>query len=115
MEIGTKYEETKTLDITEIAKMVRKDIKAACGEALQPGFKFGVTVKRYSGGRSITVSLKAAPADFKAFDAVGNYSDAGMYVRSVLQGILDQYNFDKSDIMTDYFYVRFYSHIYLHQ
>lgn len=50
MTYGSKYD--SALDITTIAKLVRKDIKAAI-----PWVKTSVRTKRYSGGKSLNVTI----------------------------------------------------------
>lgn len=57
---GSKY--NSNLDVAEIAKLVRQDIKAAviAGD-LPSGLKVGVTIDRYSMGYSLDVRVKACP------------------------------------------------------
>lgn len=86
---GAKYDQN--LSIVEIAKRVRKDLKAA-----YPKTKFGVTIQRYAGGRSLNVKVKATE---------------GLVCRHKVEEIVDAYNFDKSDMMTDYYHVNYSSHV----
>ncbi len=46
-------------DIKDTAKLIRKSLKAA-----YKGFKFSVTISRYSLGQSLSVEIKALPASF---------------------------------------------------
>lgn len=122
---GAKYEASKQLDIAEIAKRMRADIKAL---ALPQGFKVSVRIQRYSGGQSIDMSLVAAPAGFellsdKAASWIKQFpndrhrmplsaEDARSWQWHNLLGQLEQihgaYNRDNSDGMSDYFDRRYY-------
>ncbi len=98
MKVGSKHNETKELDITEIAKLIRKDIKEYLGDLK---VKPSVRIKRFSMGQSINVEI----------DDTGFPYDFRQNMRTVIMGIIEQYNYDDSDPMTDYSYVRFYSHV----
>lgn len=122
--IGNKYEDTKNLDIKEIAKMIRKDIKKAL-----PNLKTSVKISRYSMGQSIDVEIKNA--DFNPineqyvrdmYSADGEYlynndttasrfSVIGETTLNAVNQIVQAYNYDNSDSMTDYFDVRFYGQV----
>ena len=110
MMIGNKYEQVKNLDIKEIAKLVRQDLKkfSDC--------KFSVSIERFSGGRSLNVNLVDS-SDLKKFTIFkSKYCDHPIVTfepsfENELEGIIDQYNFDKSDIQTDYFHVNFYKEL----
>lgn len=125
--IGAKYEETKNLDITDIAKLVRKEIKETF-----PELKTSITTERYSMGRSLSVVVKESPVPLKnpLYDSefvwsirVGKITswndednakreymtEEGKRVESAIKDIIGQYNFDDSDAMTDYFHVAFHS------
>lgn len=126
---GTKYHETKDIDIKDIAKMVRNDIKQQL-----PGFNTSVKIQRYAGGQSLGVDVTAAPAPLQNpnFDynfandvhagrinswndeeakKLDRYTAAGIHVKEVLKKIVDAYRHDDSDGMTDYFDTNFYAHI----
>ncbi len=100
---GMKFE--RGLDITEIAKRVRADIKAAIKTGTLPAMKASVTVSRYAGGQSLNVKIKDCPA------MVGKLLNTK--IASIKHGRLDvdEYNFDKSDTQSDYFHVNFYGHV----
>ena len=124
---GSKYEETKGMDIKDIAKLVRADIKKVF-----PDVKVSVRIDRYSGGQSLDVTIKEAPyfvnnperikaqtnsdgsinwqRDISRF---ANYSEAGTQLIKGIESILNQYNFDDSESQVDYFRVRFYSSVRL--
>jgi hypothetical protein len=55
--VGPKYEATKTLDLAEIAKLVRADIKEAVRQRALPPAKYTVRIERYSMGQSVNVSV----------------------------------------------------------
>ena len=93
---GPKYELTKDLDVAEIAKLLRKDIKGRF-----PSIKSSVRIDRYSMGQSINVYL----SEFGKLEP--------HVVKSVVQDLMNCYNFDDSDPMTDYFRVRFYGFVSL--
>jgi regulator of PEP synthase PpsR (kinase-PPPase family) len=105
--IGSKYQEVKNLSVKEIAKLVRKDLKQF------NDCKFSVTSDR----NSITVYLMDSSLD--KLTSNEDYKETG--IRFVvfekdfgnkLKEILNQYNYNNSDIMTDYSDVKFYSYIY---
>jgi hypothetical protein len=108
--VGNKYKEVKNLTVVEIAKLVRKDLKQF------NDCKFSVT----SDYNTITVYLKDSPLNrLEIYDQsleLG-WGDKVIAIeknfRNKVKEILDQYNFNNSEIMTDYFHVNFYSHFYL--
>lgn len=123
--IGEKFHDTAGLDVADIAKLVRADIKAAVKAGEIPDVKYGVRIERFSGGTAIRVNTTIpGPDGVPSTDprSVAYQRDGGMtYGRTYtvemsalsdkLQGIVDAYNFDDSDSMTDYFHVRFYSSV----
>ena len=64
-----------SLDVKDIAKLIRKALKVEL-----PGFKFSVSINRYSGGASINANLVDVPAYF----VMAEYSEkaAAMYGES---------------------------------
>lgn len=125
---GAKHEATKSLDITEIAKRMRADIKAL---NLAKGFKFAVRTQRYSGGQSIDISITAVPEDFRTMSekaatwckqfpnaehrmplsATDQHSEAYNELMGKLNRIHAAYNRDNSDSMVDYFDRRYYGSV----
>ena len=115
---GPKYE--AGMDIKDIAKLVRKEIKAAI-----PGFKFSVSIKRFSGGRSLDAYLVDVPDGFSFWEANPDYfpggfgwnaskirySEALREINEKVKEIIAAYNYDGSEIMVDYFDVNFYSSV----
>lgn len=112
---GTNYEATKGLNKVEITKLIRKDIKAAF-----PGVKFTCR-----GGHSISVNIVSAPfaivsREWVAFSKENPHvynADLPRYTPETnkmikdIQSIIGSYNYDGSDIQSDYFNVRFYSNV----
>ncbi len=119
-------------DIKGIAKEIRKQLKKEF-----PRCKFSVRIERYSGGQSLYVSLMSAPfeAFTSDMDANGNprsgdyaqlnyyqlrqepdeYICNGNYITKEawdtmvrVDEIQKGYNWDNSDLQTDYFDVNFY-------
>lgn len=119
---GPKYNEE--LSRTEIAERFRQDVKAAISSGVLPkGLKLSVRTKGYSGGGSIDVTVKAVPAGFRILSLARLQEDAtnrrgtapepwatpeARALLDRLTKMLDAYNFDGSDIQSDYFNVRFY-------
>ena len=94
--IGSKYEETKDLDIVEIAKLTRKEIKDRVKNRQLPKGKYSVRIMRYSGGQSIDINAKC-----------NLDSDRRKEIKKVIENIVNQYNYDAGDSMTDYYSSRF--------
>ncbi len=119
---GSKYESTKDLGITEIAKLIRADIKAAITSGDLPADSAAsVRIQRFSGGQSVSVVL-TVPGIVRVAE---EEADAGRANRvskpwltrvaynaeATIENILSAYNFDRSDTQSDYFHVRFYTHV----
>jgi hypothetical protein len=108
--VGNKYQEVKSLSVVEIAKLVRKDLKqfSDC--------KFSVTSDR----NTISIYLKDSPLNrLEIYDQSQELGWGGKVIsieknlRKKVKEILDQYNYNNSEMMTDYFDVNFYSYFYL--
>jgi len=103
---GSKYQATKHLDIKEIAKLIRQDIKKQ-----YPEIKVSVRIGRFSGGESLDVRIKTLyynpvnpeynPHEYHR----GNQVYINQYLELVksLKGIVNQYR--------DYFDNNFYSNV----
>lgn len=114
---GTKY--NRDLDVAEIAKLLRADLKAA-----KLGVKFGVRVRRFAGGCAIDVTIKTLPvfrvvnperviAEIEtphAYPLPDYLTTEGRELLNKVEGMLQAYNRDASDTMFDYFCVNFYGH-----
>lgn len=100
--VGAKYEEVENMDIKDIAKLVRKDIKEAFPNT---NYKFSVRIERFSMGRSLKVYVNNTGLMPRSVQA--------STIESKIQEIVDQYNFDDSDWLSDYSHVNFYSSVRL--
>lgn len=118
---GSRYLETRDLDIADIAKLVRKDLRDAQKGGLFPAeMTFTVRIDRYSGGQSLNVTLAGMPDTWtyvspglepnyaEYVPANGGYTDEARAALELAEKIRNMYNFDRSDVQTDYFNVRFY-------
>ncbi len=116
---GSRHAATKELDIAEIAKRVRKELRAGWS-----GFTFSVKISRYSMGQSIDVRVKAVPSGFaivtpeRAYAEATHphdvsewpreqYSDGAAKLLEQVRDILASYNRTNIDSMSDYYDVRF--------
>lgn len=119
---GSKY--NKDLNIKAIAALVRADIKAAVKDGALPAAKYSVRLERFSGGRALDVTVSGLPFELlneeraladhdapRAFSRINLHSVGAMSVERQLERIMAAYNFDGSDIQSDYFHVNFYAHI----
>tara|TARA_R100000773_G_C4197633_1_gene101193 strand:- start:37 stop:447 length:411 start_codon:yes stop_codon:yes gene_type:complete len=101
--IGSKYNQVKNLPIKEIAKLVRQDLKKF------KDCKFSVT----STYNTINVKLSACNNLLKYFDVwEGYHQKDARYKDSFskeVKSIMNQYNFDNSDIMSDYHHQNFFA------
>lgn len=107
---GSKYVETKHLTNVQIAKLIRADLKAAL-----PGFRFTVRCPN----NSIDVVIVSVPA---GLTILADYStdirpwsarltpDAAAALKTA-EEIYNSYNFDHSEIESDYFHVRYYGNV----
>ncbi len=121
---GSKYKETENLTTTQIAKLIRAEIKAKKKSGELPNAKISVRTQYFANGSSIDIEIKNTPfnpinpeyiKDEKIDPSLCNpseyYTKEGKELRDKLEAIKDQYNYDNSDSMTDYFHVRFYGHV----
>lgn len=126
---GSKY--NKDMDVKDIAKLVRQDIKASIKAGRLPkGTKTSVRISRYSMGRSLVISVISLgdviidnPAR-KQWDqdnrhayygnAPSRFTPEATEAFAHMSEIVAAYNFDGSDSMTDYYHVNFSSHITYH-
>ena len=82
-------------DTKEIAKICRTKLRK-----LFPMVKFSVTTSRFSGGSEISCSIKESP-----------FEKDSIYLKVIMlyaTELINSYNYDNSDSMTDYFDVNFY-------
>lgn len=115
---GSLYDSTKT--ITQVAKDVRSDIKKSqLSGYLPPDLTFSVTTHKFAGGASMRVSVRGLE-DEQIYDrreepdtgfSRNVYSPEADELRRRVGGIIAARNYDRSDSMTDYFEVGFYSSV----
>ena len=109
--IGSKYNQVKDLDIKDIAKLVREDLKKF------KDCKFSVSIHRYANGRSLIVKL----TDCSDLNKIQIYNSEYCSNKPILsnnfqnevKSIIDQYNFDKSHLQSDYYHVNFHYHLWI--
>jgi hypothetical protein len=122
---GNRYNETRSLDVADVAKLIRADIKAAVKDGKLPkGPRYSVRTNRFSGGCSIDVNVtnwvgdcRVKGSDPRSCTTNVDFADTYVYTAEadaavkVLRSITGAYNRDNSDSQTDYYDVRFYSHV----
>ena len=101
--VGNKYAEVQNLRVKDIAKLVRQDLKKF------KDCKFSVK----STYNKIDVSLTACDNVLKYFDIWEGYHSKDVkykddFAKSI-KDIMNQYNFDNSDSMSDYFHQNFFA------
>lgn len=118
---GAKYD--KSLSTKDIAAIVRGEIKAAIAAGTLPKMKVSVRYESYSGGSAIRVYIK--DADFLVINPTRHYleKDGANWAATrdmphrtqkatdainAISAMLEAYNHDGSDSMSDYFDVNFY-------
>jgi hypothetical protein len=125
----SKYE--AGLDITEIAKRLRREIKAAVKAEELPKCKYSVRISRYSMGQSLHVSITETPFPvhnrryLELEHDILHCDDGrshGMYIERdetqrwtqeaidlipKVKALANQWNYDGSDSQTDYYHVNY--------
>jgi hypothetical protein len=128
---GEKYDQVRNLRLTDIAKLMRQDIKLARQLGKQqpePGavavmdalgtmpaqIKISVTTQYYAGGGAIDIRVKNIPADWGYVEEADRWGHMRTVPSPALRAVLDDleaihwsYNYDGSDAMTDHFDRRF--------
>ncbi len=125
---GSKYAATKGLNRVELAKLIRLDIKAAIKAGELPKGTYGVTCESYAGGGSINVKIKSFEVTslynpehlalevsdpHYRYPHIERYSPEAKKAIDTLTAIHSAYNYDGSDVQSDYFDVRYYGHVEL--
>jgi hypothetical protein len=120
---GAKYD--RNLDIAEIAKRVRADIKALVSDGQLPRAKYSVRIDRFSGGCSLDVRIDEVPFPILNeervrcdtlephvyhADTLPLHTDAAQDLLRRIEMVTAAYNYDGSDSQTDHFNVNFYGH-----
>jgi len=107
---------------SELAKLMRVDIKSAIAAGTLPGTarNYSVRVHNYSGGRSIYIEAQDLGGMWEDCKGGCNHWDcehgrttlvlteAGQKVQETIEDIRSSYNYDSSDAQVDYFNVNFY-------
>ena len=134
---GDKYD--RSLDIKEIAKRLRVDIKRAVKDGELPDEKYSVRIRRFSGGQSMDVTIKSWDGPTLNHRAVWlehetrkgakvlgkeryrtlceEYQRTERMVPELVKTIkalgrlAGQWNHDGSEIQVDYWNVNYYSHV----
>ena len=83
---GAKYDET--LDVADIAKLIRKDIKAAVKAGVLPDEKYAVKIARFSMGRSIDVHVKTWPTAYRRMINIVDYGDVSALTDEAMTTLL---------------------------
>ena len=109
--IGSKYNQVKDLDIKDIAKLVREDLKKF------KDCKFSVSIHRYANGRSLIIKLTQC-SDLNKIQIYNSEYCSNKPILSnnfqdEVKSIIDQYNFDKSHLQSDYYHVNFHYHLWI--
>ena len=121
---GNKYAENKNASTVAIAKLIRNDIKNSINNGCLPAGKYSVRSKYFSGGSSIDIqvgNLEHGVYTDEYVNCVKNnlpvrdwprscYTPLAQNVLNTLKEIANQYNYDGSEIIVDYFDVNFYFH-----
>jgi hypothetical protein len=122
---GSKYE--RDLDVAEIARRLRQEIKDAIAAGTLPRMTVSVRLARFAGGQSIDIKIKRAsfpvlnrervlaeqhePGRFLAPSHYPMYTDQAQTVLKQLQAIHQAYNYDGSEIQVDYYNVNYYGQV----
>lgn len=132
---GEKYTDTRSLPLTDVAKMIRAEVKLSRKIAKMTAAPGAVKVAdpigdapaaikvsvRTRHGHAIDVRLSDIPAEW-GWTEEPNESYVDRRPRKIatpalkafaraIKDVMDAYNYNGSDITTDYFDVRFYGHV----
>jgi len=99
MYMGSRYQETKDLNIVEVAKLIRVDLAEEKLKKDSPlfGLKTSVRIQRYSMGQAIHLEAKVNPTSEVNRAAI----------KKELFAVGERYNYDRSDPQSDYYDQRF--------
>lgn len=98
----------------EIAKAMRADIKQAVSEGLLPAsWSYSVRSDTFAGGQSIEIEVRDCPGAWQDCEGIvpgtnKTLTEDARVAKITLERIHGAYNHDGSEIMVDYFDVRFY-------
>lgn len=114
--VGTRYERSRS--VAETARQVRSRLKDLTASGwLPPGLKYSVRTRRGGWSSMLHVTVQGlgderiyAPHDETA-PYSRRYTDEAEELRRRVTDVVDDFNADRSDSMTDYFDVDFYSRV----
>lgn len=117
--VGSKYVPGR--DVTDIAKDIRRDIKQARADGtltLPKDAKVSVLINRYSMGQSIDIHVTGLTNEQVWVPTENNmrlrWSDYRNAAHTVITAIMDSYNRDNSDSLSDYYDVAFAGDVTFH-
>lgn len=115
---GSKYRRGQ--DVADVAKELRKDIRQAVKDGELPKARYSVRISRYSGGCSLSVTVKDAPVlvinpeweryqleNPNVFPSVHRHTEAWVALERVLEGLANAYQRSDVESMIDYYNVAF--------
>jgi hypothetical protein len=113
---GSKFD--KSLDVKEIAKLLRKDLKAYVNANDLSGLKVSTKIDRFSGGQSIDMLIVALPdgielvnPDWNQNYRISKWSEKVTQILEDIKEMHKSYNYDGSNSMFDYFSVNYYGQV----
>ncbi len=122
---GIHYGEAFERDLTtkEVAAEVRKTLRGLTKSkhSSLSGSKISVRYRSFAGGTSIDVRIGFPSSIEPEEGALGTngfpayLNEEAKAAKQTAQAVLDSYNYDGSDSMTDYFHVNFYGHAEIHE
>jgi hypothetical protein len=104
--VGSKYHEVENMDIKDIAKLIRKELKT--WKDAYPNLKVSVRIERYSMGQSIYVNLSGT--GLPRYNGITR-NMSNLVLQEKVHKITDLYNFNDNDSQSDYHHVNFYAHV----
>lgn len=99
---GSKFQLTKGFRVAEIAKLIRREVRDCLKAGVIPAYKYSVRTDHGSLHSVIVISINTLGASIEDRSFV-----------AVLKNIGNQYNYDNSEIETDYFDKRFFFRVQL--
>lgn len=106
---GDKYEATRDLPLKEKAKLIKREILVK-----HPDIKVSVRTEFFSMGCAIRISVKKVPTrvsyleDHPYGGKTRKLTTRGRAILESIQAIANQYRYNDSDAMIDYFNTNFY-------
>ena len=114
---GNNYLKTKDLNLKEIAKLIREDLKKYVLKCKQSGFKIklSVSTQYYSMGQSLHITLQEANFKLrnKNFNRDLNITDENSIhtkqyskLKDVIDQIVNSYNYDNSEFIIRFLFLK---------